>query len=80
VADLDACAPRVWVVLNAQGWTDIVVDHCEVVEEIVREFYTNLHQRHGDSFQTMVRRTKIEVTLTLINNITRAPQVRNPDY
>jgi hypothetical protein len=43
VADLDARAPRVRAVLDSQGWIDMVVNHCPVVEEIVREFYANLH-------------------------------------
>ena len=36
---------RVWVVLDAQGWTDLMVDHHPTEEEIVREFYANLHQK-----------------------------------
>jgi hypothetical protein len=46
-------------VLEAQSWVDMVVDHHPAVEEIVHEFYANLH---GDSFQTWVREKVIHVT------------------
>ena len=39
---------RVRAVLDAQGWTDMAEDHCPTIEEIVWEFYANLHQRRGD--------------------------------
>jgi hypothetical protein len=80
VEDLDACASRVRVVLDAQGWTDMVEDHCPTVEKIVFEFYANLHRRCCDSFWTWVRSKKIEVTSTLISNVTGASWVCNPEY
>jgi hypothetical protein len=74
VADFDALSPRGREVLDAQGWTEMVGDHCPTVEEIVREFYANLLQRRGDSFLTWIRGKEIEVSPTLISNITRAPR------
>jgi hypothetical protein len=35
VADLDVRAPRVRVVLDAQGWTDMVEDYHPAVKEIM---------------------------------------------
>jgi hypothetical protein len=67
-------------VLDAQGWTNMAEDHRLAVETIVWEFYTNLHRRCGDSFRTWFNGTVIEVTLTLIKEITRAPRVRDPTY
>jgi hypothetical protein len=67
-------------VLDAQGWIGMVEDHRPVVEVIVWEFYANLHQRHGDSFRTWLRGRAIEVTPTLISEITRAPCVHDPVY
>jgi hypothetical protein len=67
-------------VLDAQGWIGMVEDHRPIVEVIVWEFYVNLHQRHGDSFRTWLRGRAIEVTPTLINEITRAPCVHDPIY
>ena len=58
----------------------MVGDHCPTVEKIVQEFYTNLHQRCGDSFLTYVKGKVIEVTPTLISNITGVPCIRNPIY
>ena len=58
----------------------MVEDHRGVVEEVVREFYANLHQRRGDSFLTWVRGKVIEVTPTLIGCITGAPCVRDLVY
>ena len=52
VGEFDQHTPRVWAVLDAQGWTNIVEDHRPAIEEIVWEFYANLHQRCGDSFCT----------------------------
>lgn len=51
-----------------------------MVEEIVWEFYANLYQRRGNSFRTWIKGREIEVTPTLINNITRAPLVCDPVY
>jgi hypothetical protein len=50
--EFDKRTPRVHAVMDAQGWTDMVEDHCPAIEEIVWEFYANLHQRHGNSFRT----------------------------
>jgi hypothetical protein len=47
VAEFNERARRVRAVLEAQGWTDMVEDHRPVMEEIVREFYMNFHQRRG---------------------------------
>jgi hypothetical protein len=55
-------------------------DHRPAVEAIVWEFYANLHQRRDDSFRTCLRGRVIEVTPTLINEITGAPHVRDPVY
>jgi hypothetical protein len=55
VAEFDKRAPRVRAVLEAQGWTDMVEDHCPTVEEIVCKFYVNLHQRRGSSFRSWIR-------------------------
>jgi hypothetical protein len=77
IEEFDEHAPRVQAVLDAQGWTDMVEDHRLTVETIVWEFYTNLHQRRGDSFCTWLRGTMIEVTPTLISEVTEAPRVRD---
>ena len=58
----------------------MVEDHRLAVEEIVWEFYANLHQRPGDSFWTWVRGKVIEVTPILISHIMGAPRVRDPAY
>jgi hypothetical protein len=58
----------------------MVEDHCPAVEAIVWKFYTNLHQRRGDSFRTWLRGRVIEVTPILINEITGAPRVCDPIY
>jgi hypothetical protein len=58
----------------------MVEDHRPAVEVIVWEFYANLHQRRGDSFRTWLRGRAIEVTPTLISEITGAPRVRDPVY
>jgi hypothetical protein len=55
-------------------------DHCPAVEAVVWEFYANLYQRRGDSFRTWLRGRAIEVTPTLISEITRAPCVRDLIY
>jgi hypothetical protein len=55
-------------------------DHHPTVEAIVWEFYANLHQRRGDSFCTWLKGRAIEVTPTLISEITGAPRVRDPVY
>jgi hypothetical protein len=55
MSDFIACAPRVRAMLDAQGLTKMVKDHRPAVEEIVREFYANLHQRCDDSFLTWVK-------------------------
>jgi hypothetical protein len=57
----------------------MVKDHCPAIEELVREFYANLHWRVGDSFLTWVRGTEIYVTPDLINAIIGAPRVLNPE-
>jgi hypothetical protein len=43
IEEFDERASRVQVVLDAQGWTDMVEDHRPMVETIVWEFYANLH-------------------------------------
>jgi hypothetical protein len=80
VANFDERTPRVQVVLEAQGWTDMVEDHLLVVEEIVRRFYVKLHQRCDDSFWSWIRGRAIKVTPTLINTTTGAPIVCNLVY
>ena len=49
VANLNACAPRIQAVLDAQGWTELVEDHRPTIEDLVCEFYSNLYKRAGDS-------------------------------
>ena len=61
VVVFDEHIPRVRAVLKAQGWTNMVKDHHPAIEEIVREFYVNLHQRVGDSFWSWIRRRVIKV-------------------
>ena len=56
VANLDACAPRIQAVLDAQGWTELVEDHHPTIEDLVCEFYSNLHKRAGDSFYRSERK------------------------
>jgi hypothetical protein len=80
VIDFDEHAPCVWAVLEAKGWAEMVEDHRLAIVELVREFYTNIHRRVGDSFLTWVRGTEIHVTLNLISTITRVPQVCNSEY
>jgi hypothetical protein len=46
-------------------------DHRPAIEELVREFYANLHYRVVDSFLTWVRGMEIHVTPNLISAITR---------
>jgi hypothetical protein len=58
----------------------LVEDHRPAVEVIVWEFYVNLYQRRGDSFRTWLKGRAIEVTPTLISEITGAPHVRDPVY
>jgi hypothetical protein len=55
-------------------------DHRPAVEAIVWEFYANLHQRRYDSFRTWLKGKAIDVTPTLISEITGAPRVRDPVY
>jgi hypothetical protein len=55
-------------------------DHCPTVEVIVLEFYANIHQRSSNSFCTWLRGTAIDVTPTLISEITGVPRVRDPIY
>jgi hypothetical protein len=52
VKDFDERALCIQAVLEAQGWVEMVEDHCLVIEELVWEFYANLHQRVGNSFLT----------------------------
>ena len=80
VEEFDELAPRVRAVLDAQGWTDMAEDHRPTPEEIVWEFYANLHQRCGNSFCTWIRRRRIEVTPSLINSMSGVPSVRDPPY
>jgi hypothetical protein len=80
IADLDVRAPQIRVVLDAQGWTGMVGDHRLAAEELVREFYANIHWRYDKSFQTCVRREGIHVTPTLISTIMGTPQVSDPEY
>jgi hypothetical protein len=63
-----------------KGWIDVVEDHRPAVEAIVWEFYANLHQRCSDLFRTWLRGMAIEVTLTLISTIARAPRVHDLTY
>jgi hypothetical protein len=58
----------------------MVKDHRPIVETIVWEFDMNLYQRRGDSFYTWLKGTAIEVTPTLISEITGAPRVCDPAY
>jgi hypothetical protein len=80
IKEFDECTLRVRAVMDSQGWTNMVEDHCPTVEEIVWELYVNLYQRHGNSFHTWLTGTTIEVTLTLISTIIRAPLVCDPTY
>ena len=80
VSNFDDRALRVWAALDAQGWIEMVKDHRPPVEEIVRKFYANLHQRHGDSFLTWVRGKVIKVIPTLISRIMGVPRVCDPVY
>ena len=41
--EFDERAPRVRVVLDAKGWTNMAEDHHPAIEEIVLEFYVNIH-------------------------------------
>jgi hypothetical protein len=58
----------------------MVEDHRPTIKELVREFYTNIHRRVGDSFLTWIRGTEIHVTLDLISSIIEAPWVCNLEY
>ena len=58
----------------------MVEDHHPAIEEIVWEFYVNLHQRCGNSFCTWIRGRRIEVITALISAISRVPRVRDPTY
>jgi hypothetical protein len=78
IKEFDECAPRVRAVMDSQGWTNMVEDHYPTEEEIVWEFYANLHHRHGNSLHTWLRGTAIEVTPTLISTIIGVPLVRDP--
>jgi hypothetical protein len=80
VTDFDERAPRIRAVLEAQGRAAMVEDHRPAIVELVREFYTNLHRRAGDSFFTWVRGMEIHVTPDLVSAITGAPRVRAPEY
>jgi hypothetical protein len=80
IKEFNKCALRVRAMLDAQGWTYVVEDHCPTVEAIVWELYMNLHQRRGDSFRTWLRGTVIELTHTFISAINRAPCVCDPTY
>jgi hypothetical protein len=80
VVDLDARAPRIGTMLDAHGWKEMVEDHSPAIEDLVREFYTNLHRRADDSFHTCIRGKEIHVTPHLISTIIGAPQVPNPVY
>jgi hypothetical protein len=80
IEEFDERAPRVRAMLDAQVWTSMVEDHRPAVEAIVWEFYVNLHQRRGDSFCTWFRERAMEVTPTLISEITGAPLVCDSVY
>jgi hypothetical protein len=80
IEEFNERALRVRAVLDAQGWTSMVEDHRPAVEVIVWEFYANLHQRHVDSFRTWLRVRAIELTPTLISEITGVPCVRDSVY
>jgi hypothetical protein len=80
IEEFDERASKVRVVMDGQGWMDMVEDHRPVVEDIVWEFYTNIHQRRSNSFHTWLRGMVKEVTPTLINTITGVPLVRDPTY
>ena len=80
IEEFEERTPRVRAMLDAQGWTDMAEDHCPAIKEIVWEFSLNPHQRHGDSFCTWIRGTRIEVTPTLISTIAGVPLVRDPTY
>jgi hypothetical protein len=58
----------------------MVDDHCPAIEPIVREFYSNLHQRRSDSFCAWLKGMMIEVTPALINAITGALRVHDLTY
>jgi hypothetical protein len=47
IEEFDERAPRVRVVLDAQGWIDMVEDRRPTMEAIVWEFYANLYQRRS---------------------------------
>jgi hypothetical protein len=50
VADFHDRAPSILAALDAQGWTNMVEDHCPMVIEFAWEFCANLHKRCSDSF------------------------------
>lgn len=66
VANVGNAVPRVREVLDAQGWLPMMEDHRQAAINIVREFYSNMHTRRVDSFQTWRREHPIIVTPTLI--------------
>ena len=80
VAEFDVRVSLIQEVLEAQGWTKMLEDHCPSIEELVREFYTNLHRRVGYSFFTWIKGKAIQVTPDLISTITGAPRVHNLEY
>ena len=43
IEEFDKRALRVQAMLDAQGWTNTVKDHCPTVEAIVWKFYANFH-------------------------------------
>jgi hypothetical protein len=80
IEEFDERASKVRAMLDVQGWIIMAEDHRPAVDAVVWEFYANLHQRRGDSFRTWLRGRAIEVTPTLISEITRAPRVRDLIY
>jgi hypothetical protein len=73
VTNFDERASCIRVVLEAQGWAEMVEDHRLAIAEFVREFYANIHRRVGNSFLTWVRGMEIHVTPDLIDAITGVP-------
>jgi hypothetical protein len=80
VIDFDEHDSRIWVVLEAQGWAEMVKDRRPATAKLVHEFYANIHRRVSNSFFTWVRGTEIHMTPDLISAITGAPQVHNLEY
>ena len=50
VANMANHALRARMLLDTQGWTNMVKDHCLAIVEIVHKFYANIHRRSSDSF------------------------------